>query len=235
MLCVGLYKNPEKALTYLIIMLLLASCNGNKQSELHEVASLHPAPKIIPLNTQEGYDINPLTGDSIQPIINSRGDTVRTGVPITAIGKVIDPASVSKPKVVPAGEPEVVQKSQNVFKIPKNLTVIPVNKESLKTFTPGVDTSSFVLVNTKGDTIPTGVAIPAAGNSVPCRLPKPIRALPPLMKDNASTNIKCLDVEQGMNPTQVTSILEDSQGNLWFGYNSDELDWEALRQWLVDH
>ncbi|KPL12857.1 MAG: hypothetical protein AMS26_16045 [Bacteroides sp. SM23_62] len=217
MLHVGLHKNLTKALTYLSMMLLLASCNGKKQSGVDDISSLHSAPLIVPLNTKEGYHINPVTGDSIYPIVNSLGDTLQTGVPVPARGKVIDPKSVAQPKVVPAGKPRVVPVPQRVHKIPEILTVIPVNKESLKTFTPGVDTSSFVLVNSLGDTLPTGVPIQTKGKVVPCRQPQPVRASPPLMKDYASINIKCLDVEQGMNMTGITCILEDCRGNIWIG------------------
>ena len=38
---------------------------------------LYPAPQTVALNTEEGYIINPVTGDSIQPIINSLGDTIK--------------------------------------------------------------------------------------------------------------------------------------------------------------
>ncbi len=193
------YKNLKEVFTPLIIVLSIVSCNSDKQSVFDETTASHPAPQIVALNTQEGYSINPVTGDSIKPIINSLGDTVKTGVPIPAIGKVIDPKSVAKPKVIPAGKPDVVPIHQNVHKIPENLTVIPVNKSSLKTFTPGVDTSSFVLINSIGDTVPTGVPIPAKGKVVPCIQPQPVKALPPRMKDNAIINIKYLDVEQGMN------------------------------------
>jgi len=217
MLYVGLYRNLTKTLTHLSIILLLASCNGKKQSGVDDITSLHSAPQIVALNTREGYRINPVTGDSIYPIVNSMGDTLKTGVPFPAKGRVIDPESVSKPKVIPAGTPKVFPVPQRVHKIPKTLTVIPVNEDSLKTFTPGVDTSSFVLVNSLGDTIPTGVPIPTKGKVVPCRQPQPVRASPPLMKDYASINIKCLDVEQGMNMTMITCILEDSRGNIWIG------------------
>ena len=178
---------------------------------------LYPAPQTIAVNTEEGYIINPVTGDSIQPIVNSLGDTIKTGAPIPAIGKTIHPDSVAQPRRIPVGEPEVVPIKLNVHKIPESLTVIPVNKDSLKTFTPGVDTSSFVLVNSTGDTVPTGVPIPITGKVVPCVQPQPVKALPPRMKDNASINIKYLDVEQGMNSSIVRSMLEDSRGNLWFG------------------
>ncbi len=178
---------------------------------------LYPAPQKVALNTGEGYIINPLTGDSIQPIINSLGDTIQTGIPVPANGKAILPENVSQPKTIPAVESKVVPTNLNVHKIPESLTVIPVNTDSLKTFTPGVDTFSFVLVNSTGDTIPTGVPIPLKGKVVPCRQPKPVKALPPHMQENASINIKYLDVQQGMNSSAVLSILEDSHGNLWFG------------------
>ena len=59
------------------------------------MVSLYPAPQSVALNTAEGYIINPITGDSIQPIVNSLGDTVKTGVPVPATGKTIHPDSVS--------------------------------------------------------------------------------------------------------------------------------------------
>ena len=181
------------------------------------MASLYPAPQTIAVNTKNGYIISPLTGDSIQPIVNSLGDTIKTGVPVPAKGKAIHPDSVAQPKIIPAGEPKVVSAHLNIHEIPESLTVIAVNKNSLKTFTPGVDTSSFVLVNSTGDTVPTGVPIPIKGKVVPCIQPQPVKALRPRMKDNASVNMKYLDVDQGMSSSYVLSILEDSNGNLWFG------------------
>ncbi len=50
---------------------------------------LYPAPQTVVLNTKEGYKINPFTGDSIQPIVNSLGETIKTGVPVPVKGKVI--------------------------------------------------------------------------------------------------------------------------------------------------
>ena len=212
-----IYKDLKKAFLRISFLILLASCNSDPQSDFNEFAPLHPAPQIVTLNIQGGYSINPLTGDSIKPIINSLGDTLKTGVPVPARGKVIDPGSVAKPKVVPAGKPELVPTHQNVHKIPETLTVIPVNIESLKTFTPGVDTSSFVLVNSTGDTIPTGVPIPARGKVVPCIQPQLNKALPPFMNYNTSINMRYLDVEQGMTSFSILSILEDSRGNIWIG------------------
>jgi signal transduction histidine kinase/ligand-binding sensor domain-containing protein len=178
---------------------------------------LHPAPQTVALNTEEGYIINPVTGDSVQPLFNSLGDTIKPGVTVPASGKVIPPGSVAQLIAFPAGEPERVRTHMTVQKIPETLTVIAVNKNSLKTFTPGVDTSSFVLVNSTGDTVPSGVPLPLKGKVVPFMQQQPVKALPPHMRDHASLHIKYLDVEQGMNSSNVTSILEDSHGNFWFG------------------
>ena len=147
LLHVGLPKKLIKALAYLIIILSIDSCDSNKQSILDEMPPLYPAPITVALNTEEGYIINPVTGDSIQPIVNSHGGYIKTGVPVPAKGRAIPPESVAQPRIITAGEPKVVPTNLNVHKIPESLTIIPVNKESLKTFTPGVDTSSFVLVN----------------------------------------------------------------------------------------
>jgi len=207
----------KNTFTYLSIITILVSCNGEQQSVSDEMVSLYPAPQTIAANTKEGYIISPFTGDSIQPIVNSLGDTIKTGVPVPAKGKAVHPDSVAQPEVIPAGKPMEVSAHLNIHEIPEVLTVIAVNKNSLVTFTPGIDTSSFVMVNSTGDTVPSGVPLPISGTVVPCLQPQPVKASRPHMKDNASINMKYLDVDQGMNSSYVISSLEDSHGNLWFG------------------
>jgi ligand-binding sensor domain-containing protein/signal transduction histidine kinase len=178
---------------------------------------LYPAPQNIAVNTNEGYKINSHTGDSIQTLINSMGDTINSGVPLLLTGKSIHVNDLAKPKTKAAGEPKVVIVNRNVYKLPKTLTSIPVNINSLETFTPGSDTSTAVLFNSTGDTVLTGVPIEVKGKVVQCRQPQAIKALSPRAKDITSINMKYLDVEQGMNSSHVLSILEDKHGNLWFG------------------
>ena len=54
---------------------LIASCNGDRQSVTDEMPRLYPVPLRVLLNTHEGYSINQLTGDSIQSILNESGET----------------------------------------------------------------------------------------------------------------------------------------------------------------
>jgi len=202
---------------FFIAVFLVSSCSSDKQSTADEMPPLYPAPKSVPLNLEGGYIINQLTGDSIQPIINSLGDTVKTGVPIPATGRIMDPRLLARAKVIPAGIPRVVPSKLNVHRIPDELTIIPVNIDSLETFTPGQNIrNSHPMVNAFGDTMITGVPIPITGKVVPCTQPKPVPALLPRMKENAIANLKYLDVGQGMNASIVNSILEDKHGNLWF-------------------
>jgi len=62
---------------------------------------------------------------SYEPIILESGDTLITGVPLPAIGKTIQPDSVSQPKVVPYSPSDSIYNAHpNVHPIPENLTVI---------------------------------------------------------------------------------------------------------------
>lgn len=207
----------KKTILFLIIIILLTFCKREKQSPPDGVVSLNSTPVSFDVNTDAGYSVNTLTGDSILPIINSLGDTIITGKPVPATGKTIDPDSVGKPKIILTGKPKVVHAKSSTFKIPDNPTVINVNKDELSTFTPGVDTSSFVMVNSIGDTIPTGIPIPVKGVVVPAILPMPVNALPPVFKDNVRINIKHIDVDQGLNSSSIMSVFKDRKGHLWFG------------------
>ena len=202
---------------YFSIILLLGSCRGNKQKAVDEIPPLYPPPHHIAFNPAEGYAVNYATGDSTHTLINIYGDTITTGTPVKIYGKSIDQDSVHQPVTVPAGTPTIVSANLNTQRVSRHLTVIPVDKNKLRTFTRGVDTSSFVLRNSVGKILPTALPIPIKGKIVPCKQPQPVVALPPRMKDNSTRNIKYLDVEQGMNSSFVLAILEDSHGNLWLG------------------
>ncbi len=107
-----------------------------------------------------------------------------------------------------------------VHPIPENLTTIPVAPETLTTIPVNRilpnDTSHY-LINTFGDKLPTGVPIRIEGKEVLAKQPKPNRALPSRFKDNVVNDMQYLDVDQGMASSYIRSILEDSQGNIWFG------------------
>ena len=182
------------------------------------IASRFPDPVVVDLNKVEGYKINPVTGDSIRAIVNSMGFKVRTGVPLPMKGRIIDPETVARPLEIPAGEPRKVPADLNVHRIPGDLPTRTFQiTDLLESASPEMDMSSFVLLNSRGDTVPTGIPIPTEGREVPCIQPHPVQTIAPGIQENASIDIKYLDVYHGMISSQVISIMEDSRGNIWFG------------------
>ncbi|MCB9189557.1 MAG: hypothetical protein H6599_09795, partial [Flavobacteriales bacterium] len=168
-------------MNYLKTILILSSlffiaCNSNQKAE-ETPPPLYPQPIMVEANPKEGYKVNVVTGDTIHPIILESGDTLITGVPIPATGKVINPDSLDQPQVFQAPSDDQLVKinaKTNVYKIPDELTVIPVNKDSLTIIwleeISEKDTAHYI-VNTNGDTIKTGVPIPVKGKVVPTTQP----------------------------------------------------------------
>ncbi|MFN5693136.1 MAG: two-component regulator propeller domain-containing protein, partial [Bacteroidota bacterium] len=198
---------------YFFLLLFLYGCEGNTSSSDEANLSLYPNPIIVSLDTISGYAVNKISGDSIKPLLNAMGDTVKTGTPISLIGKQLAPF---KPRMVTAGNPTKTEVPTNVYTIPKNLTTFPVDTVKLKKIKLGQGDQSFVLKNSMG-AVRTGVPIPITGRKVKCIEPKPVKALALRSKDNPTATIQYLDVGQGLNFSYISSVLEDKRGNLWFG------------------
>ena len=118
-------------------------------------------------------------------------------------------------------------------------TVIPVDEKKLKKVTPGKPT--IVALNNNmhiaGKPTKTKVGNPktnrigvapflkpqqtsAAYKKVKCKMPKPVKASLPVIKDNANINIQYLDVEQGLNSSYISCLYENTnplQQGIWFG------------------
>ncbi|MDZ7755058.1 two-component regulator propeller domain-containing protein [Rhodohalobacter sp.] len=164
------------------------------------------------------------TGDedaSLPPPLYPQPQTVelKTGVSIPATPKIIHPDSVAKPQsyTVDRAALTTINAYPNRHQIPEERTTIPVDKSKLEIIKVGEGNQDFVLLNSTGDTIPTGVPIPAKGKVVNAIRSKPTKALPPASKDAAIAHLQFLNVEQGMASSYVRAVLEDQSGNIWLG------------------
>jgi ligand-binding sensor domain-containing protein/class 3 adenylate cyclase len=202
------------------IIFICVSCGRLNEQGNDNPPALFPEPLTVPLNTDSGYRINQVTGDSIHPIINSLGDTLKTGIPIPVTGKIIDPLTLAEPTVTLAGKPTIVQANLNVHIIPENLTTIPVDETKLKKFIIGKDTSSFVLLDSEGDTILTGVPIPANGKTVPSILSQPVAALPLVNNSTSLYNMQNLEAYHGLKSSDIRCMMEDRSGYIWLATNN---------------
>lgn len=124
---------------------------------------------------------------------------------ILAKGKKIDPVNLAKPKVV------TLNPKPTKVKMPSNISARFKAKEVLL---PAFD-KLLVEIGKNGIPLPSTKLI--KGKKVAIRQPKSIAATPAQMKDLAITDIRYLDIDNGLKSAFVTAILEDSRGYLWIG------------------
>jgi ligand-binding sensor domain-containing protein/serine phosphatase RsbU (regulator of sigma subunit) len=172
----------------------------------------------VEFNPGDKYIVNAFTGDTILPVINSRGDTVMTGIPIRAEARRMDPARLSPPRTMRETELSVVSGARDVFQVPDNLDTHAVSFSVPENgFNPVPDSASLSRRNLFEDTIPTGVPIPISGTERMLSPSQPVRVFPPAMKERATRDIKFLDVYHGLISSQIVSMLEDRYGRIWLG------------------
>lgn len=137
-------------------------------------------------------------------LVSKAGDTIRTGEPITVDIKAPDPDSLRPPVTFPLrGTPRVYPaEPQHPQPIDPRVTILP---ENLPTNEPGV--GEFAPLTTQ----------PIQGEILPFRFLPPTEVGPFRFNDDAKSNIKYLDVDQGMTSSFVNAVLEDSRGHLWIG------------------
>ncbi len=129
---------------------------------------------------------------------------------VAAHGYVIPRDSLPEPKVVPAAIPKVVKAGKPKV-IPTNTNVHPAGNPRVviagvpKICTPGQD----------GFSLPKRV--PAIVSAFLPGLPEVELAKEADTKEQSSQNFSFFSKRQGLKSTHVTSMLEDNNGNLWFG------------------
>ncbi|MES1215322.1 MAG: two-component regulator propeller domain-containing protein, partial [Bacteroidota bacterium] len=203
-------------LKYFILFLFLTACKESRELEDNENTSLYSEPVSVTLDTSDGYTVNKITGDSIKPLINSSGDTIKTGIPVPLSAKEIISERILKPTIL-EGVPEIKTIiPANVHPIPDKLPVTIVDITRLKKVKLGEGDQSHILRNSLG-VVPTGIPISITGKKMPFSEPHPVKAAPMRFKDNATASIQYLDVDQGLGYSYITAIYADKKGNIWFG------------------
>ncbi len=205
----------KQILTYPLILLLLFSCSEDRQNVSIQIEQEFPQPQIIQLNTDEGYDVNQLNGDSLFDLINSMGDTIVTGKPVLVKGVLIDEENLIPPNVVKAKDATRIAVIRNESIVPSHIEAYQINMDSLVIRTPGVYSSSEIIINSIGDTVLTNEYILSVGKIRPALQPHPEFAKQARFKDASFNNLQYMDVEQGLNSSYVLKLYIDSRGNIW--------------------
>jgi hypothetical protein len=121
----------RSVLSFCLLVATLSSCWPKYKSDNDNPAPLFPSPKTIPVGIEKKYIINPLTGDSIKPLKNSRGEFVKTGVPIPAIASKTDSGFFLKPILVSASWSFADSLPAYAYPILGKQDIIPVDDENL--------------------------------------------------------------------------------------------------------
>lgn len=203
-------------LKYIVLLIFLQACKASTHQEIEENNSPYPEPISFLLDTSGGYKINQLTGNSIKPLINSLGDTIETGVPLSIKGIPVDAPGFKNPQIIKANPQTTQIIATNVIRIKGNPQVIQADLAEDINVLP-TDSNEISLFKKYSGEIATKKKIPSTGTRVQLKEPKPVRVLPMRYKDDATHDIQYLDVGQGLKYSYVNALLQDRNGYLWFG------------------
>ncbi|HKJ79888.1 MAG TPA: two-component regulator propeller domain-containing protein [Prolixibacteraceae bacterium] len=205
---------------YLLFGLLalgfFSSCKDRKNVN-DNLPQVYSEPKVVPLNIQNGYKVNQLTGDSIPLRFDGNGDTAKTGFPFAVNANIINLDTMTPPVTKLAVKPAAITYPSNVKVVPEKPTAVPFDTSKLKILDCTEVHSDFVLINNFGDTIPTGKPIKIDGTKILVKTPPDERALPPGSKDGAIYNFDYLNIENGLQTPGIKDLLMDQNDRLWIG------------------
>ena len=143
---------------------------------------------------------------------NKKQERPRTFAPkvIASTGYVVPKDSVSEPKIIPAGKPEIVKAGIPKFVL-TNTNIHLIGKPKIilsgtaRVCTPGQDT--FLLPKT----------IPAIDSPFVAGIPEVVIAKDAYVKDQNPAGFSSFSKLQGLKHDVIGCMLQDKSGNLWFG------------------
>lgn len=210
----------RRFLIYFIPAFLAVGCQEKFDHSVDQNRPLYSEPITVALNLENGYKINQLTGDPIKPIINSLGDTVKTGIPIALKASIADPSKISVPGKIKIGALPKISIENDVHQPQEKPEVISGDTVSFQSETSAEEAYSVTYKNII-ESIATPISV--TGKTKPIHEPQPVRASRLRFKDGATSNIQYMDVGQGLSYSFVHCMLADRNGYLWFGLDANGL------------
>lgn len=188
----------------------------NEKSNNNRTIPLIDEPISVMLDTAGGYAVNRLTGDPVKPLLNSRGDSIKTGQAYFIKGTFTAASGMKRPVIIKTKPPEkkVIEANQQPIKgRPEMVQVKPVQLNSIAL---SENKDSVILPNNNW-IIFSHEQIHAVMKKIAMREPEPARIQPMRYKDNALLDIQYLDIGQGLPYSYVNALHQDKKGFLWFG------------------
>jgi len=138
--------------------------------------------------------------ETLDYIVNSIGDTIKTGIPLVITGKEVEEDTLLPIRTNVLSEPTPLQKEKTMF--PAGVPVI-------------IESGQPTIWNIENDFESDSTTLKFEGIIHAINHPKLIRAEPGRFRDNAVGHLKYWDVDQGMNSSYCLHTYFDSRGYLW--------------------
>ncbi len=152
---------------------------------------------IIFSSCQEKDNYENLSASESNPLIVSEiPDSVQTGIPILCQPTIINPDSVRKPIITSLLETRKDSSHSNIIFLDSTFSFV-----------------SNMVINENNDPIKIDTAIP---NLIPCLESKPIQLSGTKYMESAQYDLQYIDIDEGINSSYFWSIIEDSNGQIWF-------------------
>ncbi len=186
--------NVMRVVVFLYFLAVATGCKNEISTA--EADENHQAPIAVPLKVTDKYYLNPINGDSIKPLRNSKGEIVRTGeaLDIAAENWKNIPVVIQE---TPAGNPYYHTPLEATPEVHPQFRRVPVKEERLD---PG---------SIYADTLPLRI------NKLQVLTPNPVDIPQPKKPESASENIQLYDIDHGLKSLVLWDGLEDHLGNIW--------------------
>ncbi len=195
----------------MILIVVITSCNKKTPQLIEQPSSLYAQPLTRPLNLELGYTQNPITQDSILPVINAKLDTVVTGQLLPLIGKskpIAELKGVTLPHQVST---RIIQRAKTVrAKAPVKLTRKKPSKSPKQT-------RKYVLTSVKQDTLPTGVPFSIKGKKQLLVQAPTVYTNPSVTQKHAQYDIQAWNTQNGSISNTIYTLARSRRGGLWLG------------------
>ena len=209
-----MYKSVRMAIVLSVFIFFSCSHPGKNDESIPPAP--FPEPQTILFQPAEKYRVNVVTGDSILPLKNAKGDLIKTGVPVPMDQRKQDTGFLLPPVSVPAAWKFMDTLKTNRTAIKGKPDTLPLDLSKLPRFVAGVTMPAPASPDKNRDSIVSGKPIPARPEIVPCKRHVLRKMLPMSVQPDARYGMKQLNTYHGLTSSNIFHVMEDNRGNLWF-------------------
>ncbi len=207
---------------------LLESCTD---SEVSKDKDLKDFPNVIILDTLKGYSINPISGEKINPIMDSLNEEFPTGKNLKIRPKLLE-VELKSPKQFALSPSRIVEQTSDQLKNIKPDFFQALDPSKMPKFNLTTDQCTLEIKNGQNIAVPINeeFEIEAVISSFINHKSNEIQAA--RYPDIVNYDMKVLGTKQGLSSDYIRTIFKDSKGKVWIatdGIGVDVYNGESIK------